>query len=473
MTAPKIFISYSWSTSAFQNQVRLWAERLASDGIEIILDQFDLREGQDKYHYMERMVSDKTVTHVLMFIDKRYAEKANERKAGVGTESQIISREVYEKVDQSKFVPIVCEMDEHGAPYLPVFLGTRIWLDFSNEEAVNKNWERLIRLLHGKPLFEKPTVGKPPAYITEDTTQPSNPAAGKFSVLRNAITTHQRGIKTYRIDFLDSCISFVDELRPRQQPAATSDVAQMVVDRFRQLVPIRNLVADWVLLEGSATPREDFEDALLEFLERLLEVKGRPQDVSSWNESWYEAHSLFVFETFIYVIAALLKLGLFNTLNAVLMGSYLSPDNMRSRRGEFVGVGAFYGYTEIINSALTTENQRYHSQAIELVKRSADRKDIPFSALKEADSLIHLAATLKDEHWYPQSHYYASFGDTHHFFLRAAQRRHFAKLATIIGIPTGDKLREIIAAKNQEKDTWRRKQIFSNLVNLEKLDTIV
>jgi hypothetical protein len=57
---------------------------------------------------MERMVTDASVSHVLVISDKQYAQKADARKAGVGTESQIISKEVYEKVDQSKFIPIVC-----------------------------------------------------------------------------------------------------------------------------------------------------------------------------------------------------------------------------------------------------------------------------------------------------------------------------------------------------------------------------
>ena len=74
--------------------------------------------------------------------DKTYSQKADARKAGVGTESQIISKEVYEKVDQSKFIPIVCEFDDNGEPFLPTFLKSRIWIDFSTPEASNENWER-------------------------------------------------------------------------------------------------------------------------------------------------------------------------------------------------------------------------------------------------------------------------------------------------------------------------------------------
>src|ERR1035441_4474886 len=51
-------------------------------------------------------------------VSHAYAEKADGKKAGVGTESQIISREVYEKVEQSKFIPIACEFSDQGEPCL-------------------------------------------------------------------------------------------------------------------------------------------------------------------------------------------------------------------------------------------------------------------------------------------------------------------------------------------------------------------
>jgi hypothetical protein len=42
------------------------------------------------YAFMERMVVDKSVTHVLIFCDSEYASRADARRAGVGTESQFL-----------------------------------------------------------------------------------------------------------------------------------------------------------------------------------------------------------------------------------------------------------------------------------------------------------------------------------------------------------------------------------------------
>ena len=91
---PKVFISYSWSSPGHQESIRKYAERLRSDGIDAVLDVWSLKEGHDKYVFMESMVTDPNVSHVLIFCDAEYASKADARKAGVGTESQIISGEI-------------------------------------------------------------------------------------------------------------------------------------------------------------------------------------------------------------------------------------------------------------------------------------------------------------------------------------------------------------------------------------------
>lgn len=131
---PKVFISYSWSSDPHQEWVESLAERLVRDGVDVVLDLWELREGQDKYAFMERMATDPTISKVLAICDKKYTEKADARKRGVGTESQIMSKEIYDKVDQKKFVAIVTEYFENGEPCLPTFFKTRKFIDMSSED---------------------------------------------------------------------------------------------------------------------------------------------------------------------------------------------------------------------------------------------------------------------------------------------------------------------------------------------------
>lgn len=213
MIQPKVFISYSWSSKTHQQHIKDIAERLAADGVETVIDIYDLKEGDDKNYYMERMVQDETVTHVLVICDKKYSEKADLRKDGVGVESMIISQEIYSSVSQSKFIPLIFEYKDNGEPYTPIFLKSRIYIDFSTPEKENDNWERLIRLLYGKPEFTKPPLGKPPVYLEQDTSKPTYEIHAKFQTLKSAVLNQKQTLKDCRRQFLEVCRNYCISLQ--------------------------------------------------------------------------------------------------------------------------------------------------------------------------------------------------------------------------------------------------------------------
>jgi hypothetical protein len=114
---------------------------------------------------MERTVTDPTAIKVLIFFNKSYVEKTDARQHGGGIETQILSAELYGKVQQEKFIPIVCEF-ENGQACLPTFLKGRLCVDFSSPETEATNYKRLARHIFDRPEHIKPAVGKPPVFIT-------------------------------------------------------------------------------------------------------------------------------------------------------------------------------------------------------------------------------------------------------------------------------------------------------------------
>ncbi len=441
------------------------------------MDIFDLKEGHDKYAFMEKMVTDSTVTHVLVMCDKAYAEKADARRAGVGTEAQIVSREVYDKVNQTKFIPIACELDDKRNWYLPAFLKSRIGIDFSTPEAVNENWEKLVRLLHGKSLHVKPEVGKPPAFLNDDSV-PASPALAKFSALKQAIMSGKPAIGLYRQEFLDACISYADALRIRKQPD-DANFGQRVVADCAKLKLVRDHITDWVLLEARLAPNDEFRESLIHLLESLLEVKERPTEVTSWNETWFEAHRVFVYETFLYIVAALMKCGAFSTLREVFSTHYLQPVGAQhGGEGRFEGFDCFWTHSDALQ-VLAAPGKRLLSPAAELIKRQADRSDLPFSSVMQAELMVLMMALVSPHvsHWYPGTMFY-SFNQSFPFFVRASQRKGFQKLAAVTGVESADKLRAAIRIGQQRlgmerwHDFWRLDRDFSTAMNLDKLDTV-
>ena len=164
-SSPKLFVSYSWSTPEHEQWVVDLATELVNNGVDVVLDKWALREGHDSIAFMEKMVTDPSITKVLLVCDRMYSMKADGRAAGVGTETQIISAEVYAKESQDKFVAVLAERDDSGKPFLPTYYKSRIYVDLSESDRYAENFEKLLRWIFDKPLFVRPELGKPPSFI--------------------------------------------------------------------------------------------------------------------------------------------------------------------------------------------------------------------------------------------------------------------------------------------------------------------
>lgn len=478
---PKVFISYSWSSPEHKAKIWEWAELLRNDGVDVVLDHWDLKEGNDKYAFMEKMVTDKSVTHVLVFSDSEYAAKADARKAGVGAESQIISGELYKQVQQSKFIPIVCEFDDSSEPFLPTFLKNRIWIDFSSSDAVIKNWKRLVLVLFDKPAYEKPVLGQPPDYITSGVSVPASPLKATIATLEQAIRQEKRGLKAYRESFLDSCYSYVNELCKRARPNI-ADSDQRLLEECSKLKLVRNPIVDWVLLESGANPSVEFCEALVLLLEKLLELKSLVPEVVFWNDVWSEAYQLFVYETFLYIVAALLKCEAFDCLHLILTNHYLVSETEASRAERSQTFSVFYYYSRRLQF-LASKEIRLHAPAAELIKRQADHSKLSFQEVMEADLLVLMMAFIVEEYrWYPQTLHYSSYLSQYSkefpFFFKAKRHRDFQKLAKITGVSSGDELREAVKLGHTKLEVsnwnnfWNGKQFFWERMNMDDLDTL-
>lgn len=471
MIQPKVFISYSWSSKTHQQHIKDMAERLAADGVETVIDIYDLKEGDDKNHYMERMVQDETVTHVLVICDKKYSEKADLRKDGVGVESIIISQEIYSSVSQSKFIPLIFEYKESGEPYTPIFLKSRIYIDFSTPEKENDNWERLIRLLYGKPEFTKP-----PVYLEQDTSKPTYEIHAKFLTLKSAVLNQKQNLKECRRQFLDVCRAHCVSLQVLTLPT-TEDFAAEVLQIHKELIPVRDAITDWVLLEGD-TQGEDFSQSLLHFMEVMLAIRSRPKNISSYNDIWFLPHQIFAYETFLYILAALIKIEAFQHVHTLLHTSYLLPDHITSLGMEFANYSEFYVNSDFLQSKLSSENYRLYSPGAELVKKSATRGDISFDELKQADLVALMISFITPKtFWYPQMLLYAGHYEKYPLFTRAIQHRGFKNISIITGVSDSQLLAQKLREGEAERNTnrWHHfifNRDFLNQMNVSRLDSI-
>ena len=111
---PKLFISYSQTDDRHKDWVVGLAERLLDDGVEVIMDRWDLKYGHEMFVFMEQMVTDPTVDKVLIVCDSLYKKKADGRIGGVGNEVELMVNCIANDTTQEKFFALASEKNEDG-----------------------------------------------------------------------------------------------------------------------------------------------------------------------------------------------------------------------------------------------------------------------------------------------------------------------------------------------------------------------
>jgi len=172
VSTPRVFMSYSHDTDAHRRWVHNLASRLRQAGIEVVFDAWDLDVGMDLAKFMERAVAE--VDRVLAICTEEYVKKADAGRGGVGYEAMIVTSEIIGNLATKKFVPLIRQA---GTAFLPRALGTRRFINFSDDAAFEEAFEALVRALHGTPLAIRPPLGSNPFAVGSSTrTPPSVPS---------------------------------------------------------------------------------------------------------------------------------------------------------------------------------------------------------------------------------------------------------------------------------------------------------
>lgn len=468
---PKVFLSYSWSSPEHQRWVREFAERLEGHGVAVVLDQWDLRPGQDKYVYMERMVLDPEITKVLVVSDRSYAEKADRRTAGVGVESVIISREVYEKADQEKFVALVTQRDTHGEPYLPVFLRNQIYFDFSAPERYHDELEALVRNLFGRPEHVRPARGTPPPYVREGEARPS-PTRPKLEAYRSAVLKDSPTASGWLDDYLVALESVLYDMR-LDAAGHEPDFREKVIESIREFLPNRNEFVDLLGFVARYGKGDEPYERLHTFFERLIVFDHAR--VSGKTEVWTDNIRFVIWEMFLYAVALLVRRERFVEVTILVSRPYFYSNERFGGTGLLKSAGAF-------NPGLRSmEDQGYRSgdRSAALLRERATHPEVPFGDLVQADFLLFLQTTLNVQDqlsrtWYPRLLGYAEDTATFGVFARATSREFFDRFKVVLGVRGRE---ELLSAVSQVKfpevpDFWGERDRYERLINLERIGSV-
>lgn len=467
---PKVFISYSWSSKEHEEWVISLAEKLVSNGIDVKLDKWSLKEGQDKYVFMEQMVTNPDIKKVLCICDKKYQQKADNRKGGVGAEAQIITKEIYEKTKQEKFIPLIKEFDDKGYPCLPVYMNTRLYLDFSNEDNLDKNLESLVRNIFDKPLLKKPPLGNPPSYIANDNLSQLKTAP----IAKKIKTAIEKGEQIpFRLinDYLNSFTNALEDFRIETY-LGNPDFDKLVIKSITDYLPCRDefigLVYEIYYNFSNNIDNEPFK----KFFEGLIKYLYPYKINQSFNNTSFDNYKFILYELFLYFIAILIKLKRYKDASDFIYADYFYKEYPSSK----IMHDKFF----IFNERAASFDNRSVSVKGDIIKERANNKTIVLDEILDVDALLYYLASLETNDkdkllWFPHLVYSERYqGDNIDFFVRMKSRSHFEKIKPLFKVNTIDELKKkAVNLSNRDRCyNIMNDAILPSLQDMIKLNTI-
>ena len=308
---PKVFISYAWTSDTYVNKVAAFANSLMRNGIDVLFDKFEMKPGHELNHFMEKSVTDPTVTNVLLLLNKTYQEKADKREGGVGKETQILSEKLYNDVSQTKIIPIIFEKGINGEIYKPAYIGSTYYIDLADDNKYDAEFQQLVKAIYGETTYRKPELGNIPAWVTEEITfEPK--LSLQYSSFRN-----QNNKEVNDQNF----ISFLDEIKDEILNYKTDDIDRsnidsfypLYLDKYKGLLSIRNKYLE--LIKYSIYVNVP-EKKIAHFFENLY------NGIQQIEKGFPELFSILLHEIFIYTIAYFLKFEKYEKISYFLGKTY-------------------------------------------------------------------------------------------------------------------------------------------------------
>lgn len=456
---PQVFISYSWTNELFKQSVEELAQKLMHDGVNVKLDIWDLKDGQDKYMFMEECVTNSDIDKVLIICDKGYASKADKRQGGVGTETAIISAEVYQNARQEKFIPVIMERDENGDPYMPAYLKSRIYKDLTGDNY-EKEYESLLRNIYEKPARRKPELGSRPKWLDEEAPAGLYPV--KEAELRVAGISVNRLKSTTLQEFIDV---YIEALNPFFRKTIDENT---YLEDFVSLKEYRNIFLDY--LKQVALKADCFGESMADTFEKmyntLYNVQTFVPNAFSVNPGLFDIFRVHIWELFVCTATYMLHAELYSDINKLLVHTYflrMSPVGSDIRPVSYNG---FYHYSNVLEEKVkpTLSGELKNKLTLTGHYLCNEREYLPIYSgkkLAEADLFLHqvynglgLEELTSYFTWFPICYIYAE--EYSSMWVKLRSKRFCEKIMLIFGVDTVEKLKGCLVKCIQDKNARYR-----------------
>lgn len=457
MENPKVFISYSWHPEKNKIWVQRLAERLIQDGVNVKLDVWDLKHGHDKYVFMEQMVKDSDIKKVLVICNEDYVRKADDRTGGVGTESTIMSSDIYSLAEQTKFIPILVEK-KNGEPCLPTFLKSRMYIDMSSNDIYELGYDQLLRDIYEKPLLRKPALGKMPSYLEAD--EPVLLSTAQEQRMLKEKVAESTNLQTWIAKYCDKLIESLDQFKVTFRGGKTGDLIEMIEKSIASMQVVNNDFITFV--ETVASNSECNGKQFVDFFEKLLQYyEDKDIELASSTDSWHlcnDNYRFFNYELFLSFAAIMLKYERFDIIKEVVDTDYCILSNRLGRQIKALNFAEFQKHNYTLDYYKGNNGYSPSSQVANLMRNYGGDK---FNTWVEVDILLYYLSLIygkpgdRMSMWYPTlSIYNRAF----EILPKIASMRYFEKAKVMFDVGDKDSFKTLLVRTKDElqRDAYHR-----------------
>lgn len=477
MNTPKVFMSYSWHPKENQIRVQQLAERLFSDGVHVIIDIWDLQDGQDKNKFMEQMVANPEVKKVLLICTKEYAQKANDRTGGVGIESTIVSEEIYSNADQTKFIPVVFEY-ENDKPCVPVFAKSRFFVDLSSDEKFEEGYDQLLRDIYDKPRFQRPPIGKMPSYLAAEDPV-FLPTSNKVKGIKAAIMAANPNTPLLIRDYLDLFLSSLLDYKIDYHTINDSNFIDVVEKSINEMLPLKEDFLDFIMVVVGT--HYFTKELLSDFFERMLQLyadneinlyEGNSIDCVCFDNYRYFNHDLFL-----SIVTILLSKEEFEMVHELVSHHFCIVEERRMSSPQEISFMRFRTYNYTLNKYKNGRRQLSRVSVVaDTMKQHAVK--VRFDDMVRTDlllyylSLIYPSKDRLEQYWYPELSVY-----NQQFFVlpKLASLRYFNKAKVMFGVSTVEEYKNLVSTikEPERRNLYNNVPVATKGLSFEEVGTIL
>jgi hypothetical protein len=473
---PQVFISYSWSSPDHEAWVLRLAEDLTSQGLFVALDKWDLQPGHDATAFMESMVTDHEVTKVLLICDRQYVEKSDRRSGGAGTEAQIITARLYATMSQEKFVAVIAEKDEEGKPVIPVYYGSRIYIDLTDPATYSAQFDRLLRWIWDQPLYIRPEPGEKPAFLGQPDVKSKIATSVEFRRAFDAVRNSAPNAVALVTDYFAKLAKGIETFRFEINQQDRGELDELAVKMIDSFLPYRNEAIELFSVIAQNGPSEALLHTLHRFLEALLPYTDRHEQLHSSHNVDFDHFRFMVHELFLYAQAVLIRSERFAAAAYLLSTEYYweKPFDREQNMHTFVAFFAHLRLLEHRNNRLNLNRASIHADM--LIERNQGTGIDP-KYLMAADLILFIRSRQIDQLWWPETLLYAArHGGAFEIFARAKSIAYFNRVKGLLNVENKTDLERLVAALNADQHNlprWNYNTLsLTSLLGLAKLATI-